>query len=74
VAGMRARAATQLLDEAARPQPASAADNLRGLVFTALIADSVRAGAGMVGHHVGRALKRRAHGMAPGLVPATWSA
>jgi hypothetical protein len=71
---LRIKAADRLLGEASRPHGVGVRDNLGGLVFTGLLCDSVPRSVTMVGHHLGRALRRRLQRMAPQWLPSDWSA
>jgi hypothetical protein len=70
---IRRRAARLLLDRVSAPAERSASDNLGGLVYTALLCDRPASTLWLVSHHIGRALKRRAHSAAPRALPASWS-
>jgi len=74
VAPIRTWLADRLLPRVAAPSEPTAADNLGGLVFTSVLCDSAAASWSLFSHHTSRALKRRTFRMAPGLVPASWSA
>ncbi len=72
--GARWRIARRLLATVMKPTERSARENFESLIFTCLLCDRWSAGAGLVRHHTMRALKRRAHRVAPVLVPDEWSA
>lgn len=72
--GLRIQLADRLLAEASRPHGISIRDNLGGLVFNALLCDSLPRGFSLISHHVGRALRRRLKRMAPAVLPEEWAA
>jgi hypothetical protein len=72
-AGFRPRVAKLLLEYVSAPSRPSIADNLGGLIYTALLCDRMTTGMQLVSHHVRRALKRRAYHVAPRALPRSWA-
>jgi hypothetical protein len=62
------------LTEVSTPQPESPRDKVGGLIFTSLLCDTVRSGAWLLQHHLGRMTRRRLHQLAPVYLPDHWSA
>jgi len=70
----RARLADILLRAASTPSHQQTRDNLTGLLFTSLLCDRTSSSAWLLQHHILRATRRRLHRLAPGCLPARWSA
>jgi len=71
--GVRLGAADVMLPYASRVSSRAPLDNLKGLLFTAMLCDRPRSTAWLLQHHILRFLRRRAHRTAPGMLPASWS-
>jgi hypothetical protein len=71
--GVRLAAANAMLHIAATETDRSALNNLKGLVFTALLCNRASSAGWLLQHHILRSVRRRAHRMGPQWVPTSWS-
>jgi hypothetical protein len=71
--GVRRAAANALLQTASSAVSRSPLDNLKGLVFTAMLCDRPASTVWLLQHHILRSARRRAQRVAPGVLPASWS-
>jgi len=71
--GVRRGAADVLLPYASRVLSRSPLDNLKGLLFTAMLCDRPQSTAWLLQHHILRSVRRRAHHTMPNLLPESWS-
>jgi hypothetical protein len=70
---LRIAGADLLLPMASKALTRSRIDNLKGLVFTALLCDRVGSTLWMLQHHGFRSIRRRAQRTAPSMLPESWS-
>src|SRR5262249_47552888 len=71
--GVRRGAANVLLPYASRVSSRAPMDNLKGLLFTAMLCDRLPSTLWLLQHHVLRTVRRRAHRVVPQLLPESWS-
>ena len=70
---IRRGAADVLLPFASRVSSRSPMDNLKGLLFTAMLCDRLPSTMWLLQHHLLRSVRRRAHRVAPQVLPQSWS-
>jgi len=70
---IRRGAADVLLPYASRVLSRSPMDNLKGLLFTPMLCDRVPSTVWLLQHHLLRSVRRRAHRVAPQVLPQSWS-
>lgn len=71
--GVRLMLADAMLSAASQASTKSPLDNLKGLVFTSMLCDRRASSFWLLRHHVLRSMRRRAHWVAPRLLPHSWS-
>jgi putative nucleotidyltransferase-like protein len=70
---VRRGAADVLLPYASQVSSRAPMDNLKGLLFTAMLCDRLPSTVWLLQHHLLRSVRRRAHRVAPQVLPQSWS-
>jgi hypothetical protein len=62
-----------MLPYASRVSSRAPIDNLKGLLFTAMLCDRPQSTLWLLQHHILRSVRRRAQRTAPRMLPESWS-
>ena len=71
--GLRRSLADALLPMASNASSLSRLDNLKGLLFSAMLCDRPRSTVWFLQHHLLRSVRRRAQRTVPGILPESWA-